>query len=545
MFKNLSIRAILTSALALFLFLFAASGYMAYRLLDNNRQSINTMYDRSVLRARSANALAFDLMRGRLAMLSALASLRENDLAASDAAAKRTDEYVTISEAQLARLLASPETSVEGKPLYDAVLVAYKNYMDQGYRPMLDSLRSANFSGANTTYQKQVTPLGTAFTTAIANYTNFANSSGDELRQATDEEIQTAVVGVSISVAFVAAILIGLFVLFTRRVFTPLRQAVALFDKIAAGDLSQRVQQDGTNEIGMMYAAVDRMQQGLIRTVSAVRSGVNEINVGAGEIAAGNTDLSSRTEQQAASLEETAASMEQLASSVKLNADSSRQASTLAADASQAAAHGGEAVGQVVGTMRAISKSSSRIAEIVGVIDGIAFQTNILALNAAVEAARAGEQGKGFAVVASEVRSLAQRSSQAAREIKGLIDESVNTVRAGSLQAEQAGDTMQNVVASFQRVADIVSEISAASAEQSTGINQVNQAVAQMDAVTQQNAALVEEAAAAAASLEVQARQLRASVAVFQLDSDAGGPVNVRRGADVHDSDAPRLLSAY
>jgi len=250
-----------------------------------------------------------------------------------------------------------------------------------------------------------------------------------------------------------------------------------------------------------------------------VRRGVDEINVGSREISAGNTDLSSRTEQQAASLEETAASMEQLASTVKQNADNARQANQLAASASDVAERGGSAVSEVVSTMQGISASSRKISEIVSVIDGIAFQTNILALNAAVEAARAGEQGKGFAVVAGEVRSLAQRSAQAAKEIKGLIEDSVTKVGAGSQQVERAGATMQEIVASVKRVTDIMGEISAASEEQSSGIDQVNRAVSQMDEVTQQNAALVEEAAAAAGSLQDQAHRLAEAVAVFKINA--------------------------
>ena len=291
------------------------------------------------------------------------------------------------------------------------------------------------------------------------------------------------------------AVSLGAFLFMNRVILRPLRSVGESFDKIAAGDLTTRVEVNSTNEIGQLFAAVKRMQESLTRTVSAVRRGVDEINVGSREISAGNTDLSSRTEEQAASLEETAASMEQLASTVKQNADNARQANQLAASASDVAERGGSAVSEVVTTMQAISASSRKISEIVSVIDGIAFQTNILALNAAVEAARAGEQGKGFAVVAGEVRSLAQRSAQAAKEIKGLIEDSVGKVGAGSQQVERAGATMQEIVASVKRVTDIMGEISAASEEQSSGIDQVNRAVSQMDEVTQQNAALVEEAA--------------------------------------------------
>src|SRR5690554_6767768 len=261
------------------------------------------------------------------------------------------------------------------------------------------------------------------------------------------------------------------------------------------------------------------MQDSLTRTVSTVRQGVEEINTGSREIYAGNTDLSSRTEQQAAALQETAASMGQLASTVRQNTDNAIEADRLAKGASSVAVRGGEAVTAVVGTMNELSDSSRQMSDIVSVIDGIAFQTNILALNAAVEAARAGEQGKGFAVVAGEVRSLAQRSAQAAKEIKHLIDESLAKVEAGARQARQAGEVMTEVVGSVEGVTTIMSEISSASHEQSEGIEQVNRAVLEMDGVTQQNAALVQEAAVAAGSLQDQAARLAEAVAVFKINA--------------------------
>ncbi|RXZ38200.1 hypothetical protein D9O50_01225 [Oxalobacteraceae bacterium CAVE-383] len=286
--------------------------------------------------------------------------------------------------------------------------------------------------------------------------------------------------------------------------------------KIAAGDLNLQVEVGAGDTSSLLYM-MRQMQQHLATTVTRIRQGTDSINVGAREIAAGNMDLSSRTEQQAASLEETASSMEELTSTVKQNADNARQAGQLAGSASDIAARGGEVVGQVVETMQGITESSRKMADIIGVIDGIAFQTNILALNAAVEAARAGEQGRGFAVVASEVRSLAQRSAAAAKEIKGLIDDSVSRVDSGSALVARAGSTMEEVVMAVKRVTDIMGEISSASEEQSRGIGQVNDAITQMDQVTQQNAALVEEAAAAAGSLERQAQDLNAAVATFKV----------------------------
>ncbi|EJM6362180.1 methyl-accepting chemotaxis protein [Escherichia coli] len=297
----------------------------------------------------------------------------------------------------------------------------------------------------------------------------------------------------------------------------PMNRLIDSIRHIAGGDLVKSIEVDGSNEMGQLAESLRHMQGELMRTVGDVRNGANAIYSGASEIATGNNDLSSRTEQQAASLEETAASMEQLTATVKQNAENARQASHLALSASETAQRGGKVVDNVVQTMRDISTSSQKIADIISVIDGIAFQTNILALNAAVEAARAGEQGRGFAVVAGEVRNLAQRSAQAAREIKSLIEDSVGKVDVGSTLVESAGETMAEIVSAVTRVTDIMGEIASASDEQSRGIDQVGLAVAEMDRVTQQNAALVEESAAAAAALEEQASRLTEAVAVFRI----------------------------
>ncbi|EIQ6359949.1 methyl-accepting chemotaxis protein [Escherichia coli] len=296
----------------------------------------------------------------------------------------------------------------------------------------------------------------------------------------------------------------------------PMNRLIDSIRHIAGGVLVKPIEVDGSNEMGQLAESLRHMQGELMRTVGDVRNGANAIYSGASEIATGNNDLSSRTEQQAASLEETAASMEQLTATVKQNAENARQASHLALSASETAQRGGKVVDNVVQTMRDISTSSQKIADIISVIDGIAFQTNILALNAAVEAARAGEQGRGFAVVAGEVRNLAQRSAQAAREIKSLIEDSVGKVDVGSTLVESAGETMAEIVSAVTRVTDIMGEIASASDEQSRGIDQVGLAVAEMDRVTQQNAALVEESAAAAA-LEEQASRLTEAVAVFRI----------------------------
>ncbi|MFV8907726.1 methyl-accepting chemotaxis protein [Serratia fonticola] len=328
--------------------------------------------------------------------------------------------------------------------------------------------------------------------------------------------VWTLVVVLVLVVAVIAMVWFGIHHILVR----PLNRMIEHIKLIAAGDLTHQIDVNSRNEMGVLAASLRHMQGELIDTVSGVRQGADAIYSGASEIAAGNNDLSSRTEQQAASLEETAASMEQLTATVKQNAENARQASQLALSASETAQKGGKVVANVVQTMHDIAGSSQKIADITSVIDGIAFQTNILALNAAVEAARAGEQGRGFAVVAGEVRNLASRSAQAAKEIKGLIEDSVSRVDMGSVLVESAGETMGDIVNAVTRVTDIMGEIASASDEQSRGIDQVGQAVAEMDRVTQQNASLVEESASAAAALEEQASRLTQSVAVFRLKAE-------------------------
>ena len=318
-----------------------------------------------------------------------------------------------------------------------------------------------------------------------------------------------------------AAILGGIAFIISRSIREGIDNSVQVVDAVSHGDLTMAIHADGKDEVARLLQAMSRMQSGLSRVVSSVRQGSESVAIASAEIAQGNNDLSARTEQQASALEETAASMEQLGATVRQNADSARHANELAQSASTVAVQGGKVVGEVVDTMRGINESSRKIADIISVIDGIAFQTNILALNAAVEAARAGEHGRGFAVVATEVRSLAGRSAEAAKEIKNLINASVERVEHGTALADQAGATMTEVVASIQRVTDIMGGINAASNEQALGVAQVGEAVTQMDQGTQQNAALVEEMAAAASSLKVQAQDLVQVVSAFKLNGVA------------------------
>ena len=335
--------------------------------------------------------------------------------------------------------------------------------------------------------------------------------------QASYAQTRTLIISVLAGVALLASIL-GVWV--TRLITLPLAQAIGAAENIASGDLTVSLRAQGKDETAQLLQALDGMRSNLAKVVANVRQGSEGVATASAEIAQGNNDLSARTEQQASALEETAASMEELGSTVKQNADNSRQANQLANNASTVAVQGGEVVGQVVETMKGINASSRRISDIISVIDGIAFQTNILALNAAVEAARAGEQGRGFAVVASEVRSLAGRSAEAAKEIKTLINASVERVEQGSALVDRAGATMTEVVNSIRRVTDIMGEISTASVEQSSGVLQIGEAVMQMDQATQQNAALVEEMAAAASSLKGQAQELVQVVATFKLNPE-------------------------
>lgn len=335
--------------------------------------------------------------------------------------------------------------------------------------------------------------------------------------------VNTLVWGRSIGFLIAALLIVGalivICVFIARSITRPMNHAIKVAQSVAAGDLSTIIHVENGNETGKLMQALKDMNASLLDTVRQVRTGTDTIATASSQIAAGNQDLSSRTEMQASSLQQTAASMEELTSTVKQNADNARQANQMAQSASEVAVKGGQVVAQVVDTMGSINTSSKKIVDIISVIDSIAFQTNILALNAAVEAARAGEQGRGFAVVATEVRSLAQRSASAAKEIKALIDDSVGKVNTGSQLVAQAGSTMEQIVSSIRRVTDIMGEITAASHEQTLGIEQVNQAISQMDGVTQQNAALVEEAAAAAQALQDQAGSLAEVVSIFKVDA--------------------------
>jgi len=386
-----------------------------------------------------------------------------------------------------------------------------ESYLNEGLKPAVAALRSGDAAGSRQLLVTKVRTLGPAMDEAFDKLVNLQLAEAKRVYEAA--EARYAVIKVVSIATILAGLLfaVGFGLALVRSIMRALGAEPAESSPVAlrAGDSTSTL------------AAVHRMQQALVATVSMVRSNAESVSTGSVQIAQGNQDLSQRTEEQASALEETAASMEQLGSTVKQNADNARQANQLALSASAVALQGGDVVSQVVDTMKGINDSSRKIADIIGVIDGIAFQTNILALNAAVEAARAGEQGRGFAVVASEVRNLAQRSAEAAKEIKSLISASVERVEQGTTLVDKAGSTMTEIVSSIKRVTDIMGEISSASTEQSAGVAQVGEAVSQMDQATQQNAALVEESAAAAESLKLQAQQLVQAVAIFKLTAAA------------------------
>ncbi|MBT3066506.1 methyl-accepting chemotaxis protein [Rhodoferax sp. U11-2br] len=376
---------------------------------------------------------------------------------------------------------------------------------------------------ATNALMKEALPAQRAWLDAAGELADYEGTLSDEAAVSAEQAYTTALTLVLALSALALVLGVVAALLITRSIVVPITGAMTVAQTVASGDLSSHIVVTGRDETGQLLAAMKDMQDNLVKVVFSVRTGSDSVATASSEIAQGNNDLSQRTEEQASALEETAASMEELSSTVKQNADNARQANQLALSASTVAVQGGEVVAQVVDTMKGINESSRKISDIISVIDGIAFQTNILALNAAVEAARAGEQGRGFAVVASEVRSLAGRSAEAAKEIKILINNSVERVEQGTTLVDQAGTTMTEVVSSIKRVTDIMGEISAASNEQSQGVGQIGEAIQQIDQVTQQNAALVEEMAAAASSLKSQAQDLVSTVAVFKLGQGQEG----------------------
>ena len=511
--NSLKISTRMTVLIGVLSLLLVGIGAIGLFGISQSNAALFSVYEHRTVPMGQVAEIQARLLRNRLAIAVSLVTPTPEVIAAnSNEVESNIAEITRLWEGYRAHALSADEEAL-AKTFADH----RKKFVVDGLKPTLAALRSNDIKEAQRLVVDAVRPFYVPVGDGIKALMQLQLDEGKRSYDAAMARYAT------IRIVSVASIVAGLlfatgfgFVL-VRGISRSLDHAVQASNAVAEGDLTMPIRTEGQDEVAKLLQALSAMKDNLARVVSGVRQNSEGVATASAQIAQGNNDLSARTEEQASALEQTAASMEQLSSTVKQNADNARQANQLALSASTVAVSGGEVVSRVVDTMKGINDSSKKIVDIISVIDGIAFQTNILALNAAVEAARAGEQGRGFAVVASEVRSLAQRSAEAAKEVKRLISDSVERVEQGTSLVDQAGATMQEVVTSIRRVTDIMGEISAASTEQSAGVTQVGEAVSQMDQVTQQNAALVEESAAAAESLKVQAAQLVNAVAVFKL----------------------------
>ncbi|RTR04522.1 HAMP domain-containing protein [Halomonas nitroreducens] len=543
----MTVRVSWSLVLAVFAALVLVLSGLGLYTVRYSEDSLRTLNEVNVDQASTLNRANSQMLFAQMEMRNLHARLAQavwpDERQAVKAEAAALTESFDAIEAIFQDFLALPRQEGQ-QPRIAAVEESFTALMNEGLRPQQQALAEgsaeafSNLHGdverlTQRFYDDAVTFFVAAEQNGRALYSGFFDKVG------LLEVLMIAALG--IAALTIAAVLWGV----TVNVIRPLARLVGYFERMEQGDLSQQIPRLGNNEIGRLYGSLEQMQHGLAETVGSVRASGESIYQGSQSIASGNNDLSSRTEQQAASLEETASSMEELSSTVGQNADNAQQASQLAAEASRTAREGGEVVGEVVTTMHEISRSSRQVAEIIGTIDAIAFQTNILALNASVEAARAGEHGRGFAVVAQEVRSLASRSADASSEIRALIEASVSQVDAGTASVDQAGRTMEEIVQAVQRVSDIMDEIAAASTEQSNGISQVNEAITQMDQVTQQNAELVQQAASAATQLEAEAGRLRDATRRFRLrDGEAQASLPPSSETAPDDSDLARWMPA-
>ncbi|WP_413457823.1 methyl-accepting chemotaxis protein [Herbaspirillum huttiense] len=522
MFSKLTIRARLIFVIGFLALLLVASGVLGLVGLRSTNAQMRSLYEDRLVAFSQLERMSAALDAARNGISTSIVG----DSGDIDANLERIEKAIKANDAVVKQYQETQLTSEE-RTLLDKLIPQRQKFVTEGIKPAAEALRNRDFQGAIELYGGVMLKLYADAHATLAQLMDLQRNVGRELHEQAQQRYQTllVVMGVAMAAGLFVALLMG--VLLVRAISRPLQRAVTVAQAVAAGDLTQQIDVHSQDETGQLMQALRQMNENLQGIVGQVRLSTDTIATASSEIAHGNLDLSSRTEQQAGALEETASAMEQLTSTVRHNADSAQQAKELAQSASEVAVRGGDVVRQVVDTMSSINQSSSKIVDIISVIDGIAFQTNILALNAAVEAARAGEQGRGFAVVASEVRSLAQRSAAAAKEIKVLIDDSVARVGTGSALVAQAGQTIDEVVRSVQRVSEVVTDISAAGQEQSQGIEEVNNAITQMDETTQQNAALVEQAAAAAQSMQEQAARLSEAVSVFRVGggSVAGIPV--------------------
>ena len=522
MFKNMKIVTVLFMILAVLGIMQLSTNGLYFKAVRESRSNIETEQMDSARRGQ-LHALWGNLLQTRSSLNRA--SLRISLLTTENHNDTEADQLLALATQYLAKADANFANFQKLKPLdgHESDRIA----LTESYKALHEKLQELHGFLARRDLQAAIAQPTQRYQDAYEQaYNSWLASNRERAKQGLIEsqENYNESLGVAIMMLVLIAIVLGgMWILLQRILLRPLNNAMAHINRITDGDLTTTIEIHGRNEMGQLAESLRDMQQSLARTVRDVRSGADVIYTSASKISLDSGDLASRTEQQAASLEETAASMEELTATVKQNADNARQASQLALSASETAQRGGKVVDGVVKTMSEIADSSKKIADIISVIDGIAFQTNILALNAAVEAARAGNEGRGFAVVASEVRALAQRSANAARDIRVLIDRSVNSIDAGNELVKGAGMTMEKIIASIKQVSELMESVSAASNEQSTGIDQVNLAVTQMDAATQQNAALSQESTAAAQALQEQTESLLTSVSVFKLRNAIAG----------------------
>jgi methyl-accepting chemotaxis protein-1 (serine sensor receptor) len=537
MFSTLSIRVRVIAAMSLLGLLILATGLSGLYGMGLMNASLREIHANTLPSTITIAEAQMGLMRARLVADRVTLHPEAPGIAKT---LQRAENFLGEADKSWAAYRALPQNAEE-HALALAMDAARQAFLDQAFKPLLAALKAGDAARADQITMTLMQPLYTKFSDSATALTKFQDRSAGEEHIASQatyrQQLWLTIGAIALGVTMIVLTCVSLL----RAILQPIRQALAHFDSIAAGNLANTIDADAAPEMAALLRGLAAMQTRLADTVRSVRDGAAAMAGATDEIATGNLDLSRRTEQQAASLEETASSLEQLTATVKQNSDNARQSNQLAQAASAIALKGGGIVGDVVSTMDAIRTASTRIEDIIGVIDSIAFQTNILALNAAVEAARAGEQGRGFAVVASEVRNLAQRSATAAKDVKALIADSVSKVDAGGKLVAEAGTTMDQIVASIGRVSSIIVEISAAGAEQEQGIGQINQAVAALDDMTQQNAALVEEAAAASESLKLQAETLAEVVALFSLaDGADAAPAHAQPALRRAPAPAPR-----
>ena len=517
MLKNISVRTVLRCLLAAVTALLLIVGSMGLTAVNRGNNAMEDMerIQTIIIQLYSSNS---NLFRARATAASVIHQIESNQREEAIKNTSRVASYIKHAQTEMDKFIKSDIQNPRGKELAALVVSGYEEYMKKGIYPLLRALENQDVNAYYRLLESSLSSTTSGYQQAVETF----NAYGDQVSDAGIEQSKhnERIMKISFSVCGVIALILIVsgWTIVRAILIKPLRSAMEYLEHIATGDLTQVMPDFGRNELGRLIEAMRKMQAGLLDLVSRIMEAAQQVDVSSRELALGNLNLSQRTEESAASLEQTVGSMEKLTATVKLNAENAQQAHQLACNVSATAATGAEVVNCVTGKMHEIAESANHIANILSVIDGIAFQTNILALNASVEAARAGEQGRGFAVVASEVRNLAQRSAESAKEIRQLISESQGRVNEGSELAQRAGETMNAIAKEVKHVTDLMREISGASLEQNHGIEQVNQAVNQMDGIARQNAALVEQATAATRSLEEQSRELVNSMSQFQVN---------------------------